>query len=598
MALRVSLPARRGSAAGIRPGPPTDDRAPPQASGHSAILWKSGGISCTHRGGDAEGEAMTDENRAEDPPPGSTFAAERCVARAALDKWAARRPNAVFAAFPDGERWTYREFRERVGRAAAGLRELGVSQGDTVLVWLPNGPAALTALFAVNYIGAVAVPINTAYKGALLEHVIANSGAQLMIADAALAGRLADVRRCRLQTLVLLGESRGAPGGLRALPFSALDSARAGPAPLDRPIEPWDTQSIIYTSGTSGPSKGVLSSYMHAFSSVGPNAWPCVSAEDRFLINLPMFHIGGFFITHAMLCAGGSIAMVERFSTEHFWDEVRRTESTVVFLLGITAGFLMQRPADGRDRDHPLRRAFVVPLTQAGIGFGERFRVETYTIFNMTEIATATVSGPNPRKPGSCGGRRPGIDIRLVDANDCEVPHGSVGEMILRTERPWAMNHGYNRDAEATARAWRNGWFHTGDAFYIDEDGEYVFVDRMKDAIRRRGENISSVEVEAELLAYPGVREAAAIAVPGDGGEDEVLAVLALEPGAGPLDMSEFIAFLSRRMAYFMVPRYVRVLPELPKTPTAKIRKAELRREGLTADTWDREKAGISVQRK
>jgi crotonobetaine/carnitine-CoA ligase len=169
--------------------------------------------------------------------------------------------------------------------------------------------------------------------------------------------------------------------------------------------------------------------------------------------------------------------------------------------------------------------------------------------------------------------------------------------MILRTARPWAMNHGYHRDPEATARAWRNGWFHTGDAFYVDADGEYVFVDRLKDAIRRRGENISSFEVEAELLAFPGVREAAAVAVPGEFGEDEVMAVVALAPGHGEFDRAEFIAFLAERLARFMVPRYVRVLPELPKTPTAKVQKTLLRREGVTPDTWDRVAAGVVLRR-
>jgi crotonobetaine/carnitine-CoA ligase len=159
------------------------------------------------------------------------------------------------------------------------------------------------------------------------------------------------------------------------------------------------------------------------------------------------------------------------------------------------------------------------------------------------------------------------------------------------------MNHGYHGDPQATAKAWRNGWFHTGDAFYLDPDGDYVFVDRLKDAIRRRGENISSAEVEAELLAYPGVREAAAVAVPGDGGEDEVMAVLALAPGSPALDRGELTAFLARRMAYFMVPRYVRIMPELPKTPTAKVQKALLRRDGVTTDTWDREAAGLRVER-
>lgn len=523
------------------------------------------------------------------------FPRQECVTRYALDHWAEVRPDAVFAAFPDGEQWTYADFRARVTAVGAGLQRLGVQRGDPVLVWLPNGREALTVLVAINYVGAIAVPINVAYKGALLAHVIENSGARVMLAEGALIPRLADIAAGCLRTLVVVGEATAA-SGLVTHPFSALEipGEVALPGP---PIEPWDTQSIVYTSGTTGPSKGVLSSYMHAVSSVGHRTWTCMTPDERFLINLPMFHIGGLFITHAMLCAGASVAIVERFSTDRFWDEVRATGATNVFLLGVMAGFLMQRPARASDRDHPLERAFLVPLTRDALGFAARFGVETWTLFNMTEIATPTFSGPCPDKPGACGRPRPGVEIRLVDAHDCEVAEGAVGEMILRTDRPWAMNHGYHRNPEATAAAWRNGWFHTGDAFYVDADGDYIFVDRLKDAIRRRGENISSAEVEAEVLAYPGVREAAAVAVPGDGGEDEVLVVLSREPGAPALDEAALLAFLSQRMAHFMLPRYVRSMTELPKTPTAKVLKTELRRDGVTADTWDREAAGLRVTR-
>lgn len=528
---------------------------------------------------------------------GRPYPAEVCVLRAALDRWAAIQPEKVFVHFAGGPSWTYRTLHEIVRRTAAGFQRLGVRQGDRVLLWLPNGPDVLRCAFALNYLGAVSVPINTAYKGRLLEHVIANADARLVVADAKLVPLLATVGLYGIEKIVAADDAAGGEiAGRKVLPLSVLDEGGDAPRPPERPIEPWDTQAIIYTSGTTGPSKGVLTSYMHAYSSVGPQTWTCVTPEDRFFINLPMFHIGGSFICHAMLCAGGSIAMIERFSTDRFWDEVRETGATIVFLLGVMANFLLQRPPGPGDKDHPLRKAFVVPFSKECLGLGERFGVTTYTLFNMTEIATPTFSGPNPTKPGGCGKRRPGVEIRLVDENDCEVPRGSVGEMILRTARPWAMNHGYHRDPEATARAWRNGWFHTGDAFYLDEDGEYVFVDRLKDAIRRRGENISSFEVEAELLAYPGVREAAAIAVPSEFGEDEVMAVLALAPDAPPLDHARFIAFLAERLARFMVPRYVRIMPELPKTPTAKIQKALLRQEGITPDTWDRLAAGIELR--
>ena len=191
---------------------------------------------------------------------------------------------------------------------------------------------------------------------------------------------------------------------------------------------------------------------------------------------------------------------------------------------------------------------------------------------------------------------RPGIECRVVDENDCELPPGQTGELIVRADCPWTMNKGYYKNPEATARAWRNGWFHTGDGFRMDEDGNFYFVDRMKDAIRRRGENISSYEVEAEVLAHPDVNECAAIAVTSELSEDEVMVVIAPVPGA-VIDHKELIHFLIPRMAHFMIPRYIRVVEELPKTPTQKVRKTELRSEGVTEDTWDREVAGVIIKR-
>ncbi len=297
-----------------------------------------------------------------------------------------------------------------------------------------------------------------------------------------------------------------------------------------------------------------------------------------------------------MLCRGGSIALVEGFRTGAFWDTVRATGATAVFLLGVMGNFLVKQPEHPRDRDHPLRMAFLVPLAEDGLAFAERFGVEVYTLFNMTEIATPLISGLNPRRPGTCGRVRDGVEVRLVDENDCEVPIGGVGEMMLRADCPWTLSHGYNKDPEATARAWRNGWFHTGDAFRRHADGTYEFVDRLKDAIRRRGENISSFEVEAVVNTHPEVQETAAIPVPSEHGEDEVMIVVASKPGRS-VAPAELIAFLIPRMAHFMVPRYVRIVDSLPKTPTAKVQKTILREAGRTPDTWDREAAGMILRR-
>jgi crotonobetaine/carnitine-CoA ligase len=238
----------------------------------------------------------------------------------------------------------------------------------------------------------------------------------------------------------------------------------------------------------------------------------------------------------------------------------------------------------------------MVPLTETCTEFYERFGIDVYTIFNMTEISSPIVSEPNPTKRGTCGKKREGVDVRLVDENDCEVAPGEIGEMIVRTDRPWGMNSGYYKNPEATAEAWRNGWFHTGDCFRQDDEGYFYFVDRMKDAMRRRGENISSFEVEAEVVAYPSVREAAAYAVPSDLGEDDVM--ISVAPVAGKdIDPKDLVEFLGERMPYFMVPRYIRVLDELPKTPSSKVMKHVLRSEGVTSDSWDREMYDIKFKR-
>jgi crotonobetaine/carnitine-CoA ligase len=521
---------------------------------------------------------------------------ERCVVRYLLDRHAAERGDQVYVIFDQGVTWTYGELARKVRRVAAGLEALGIRQGDHVLAWQPNTPEMLLTFYAINYLGAVYVPINTAYRGRVLEHVIENSDARVAVVHADLVGRLAGAKLAALTHLVVVGGAAPADVALPSSRFESLSDVGAEPAEIARPIEPWHTQSIIYTSGTTGPSKGVLSSYLHMYTNPGPESWWFVTGEDRFLVNMPMFHIGGLGLSFTMLARGGSIVLPERFSTDQFWPMVREAGVTVVFLLGVMATFLLKNPPSSDDRNHHVKKCFIVPLSEGSDEFHRRFGIDVYTIFNMTEISSPIVSEPNPPIRGTCGKVRAGVDVRLVDDNDCEVPVGSVGEMIIRTDRPWAMNSGYHKNSEATARAWRNGWFHTGDAFRRNEEGYFFFVDRIKDAIRRRGENISSFEVEAEVTAFPAVREAAVVAVPSELGEDDVLAIVAPSPGQS-IDPVALIEFLRGRLAYFMIPRYVRVLPELPKTPSSKVLKAELRAQGVTCDTWDRESAGIVIRR-
>jgi len=519
---------------------------------------------------------------------------EECVQRLMLERWAAAQPDKVFAVFADGSEWTYRQTLDIARGTANALNRLGVRQGERVLVWLPNSADCLRVWFGLNQLGAVFVPLNLAYRGGLLRHALGISEARLGIVHADLHRRLGEVELKTLTEIVVLGGEAGAIDGLTVHGAGALSPDDASPPPTERDIAPWDMQSIILTSGTTGPSKGVMSSYVHLYSMA--ISAPFLSRDDRYMINLPMFHSGGVMPVTAMLIHGGSIAMVDAFDTDTFWSTVRERNITTSILLGVMGGFLLKRPPSPDDRDHPLRTCTYVPLNDTAPQFHARFGTDIYTHFNMTEISMPIVSDANPSALGSAGRMRAGVDVRIVDENDCEVGVGEVGELVVRTDCPWAMNHGYAGNAEATAAAWRNGWFHTGDGFRKDAEGNFYFVDRLKDAIRRRGENISSFEVESEVLAHPAVREAAAVAVKSEIAEDEVMAVVALRPGE-PFDPAELIEFLRPRMAHFMIPRFVRIVDALPRTPTAKIEKVKLRGEGLTEDTWDREKAGIKVKR-
>ena len=536
---------------------------------------------------------MTDQAKSMDARVPSR---EDCVLRYVLEKRAEQHPDKPFMRLPDGDAISYGAFRASVERAAAGLAALGVKQGDYVNVWLPNGVDMVRIWFAINWLGAVYVPINTAYRGNVLAHVIANGGAELMIVASDLVERLAQVDRAQLRTLVVAGGKEHAIPGMEFVPLEKLDADPATLPPLKQPIEPWDVQSIIYTSGTTGRSKGVLSSYTHMWHMTGVQAFPMLDETDCYLISLPFFHVGGTLPIIAMLNRGGTVGMGGDFATEAFWPTVRATGATYTILLGVMSTFLSKRTPSPDDREHTLKKITMIPLPDDWRDFAERFGPTVWTLFNMTEVSVPIFSEPNPQAPGTCGKQRPGVDLRIVDVHDREVPVGEIGELIVRTDAPWALNSGYYKNPEATAQAWRNGWFHTGDGFRKDEHGNYFFVDRMKDAIRRRGENISSFEVEAEILTHPKIRECAVVAVPNEMAEDDVLAIVAPATGAA-VDPLELLEFLKPRLAHFMLPRYVRIMTDLPRTPTQKVEKYVLRQQGLTSDTWDREKAGVKIRR-
>jgi len=520
---------------------------------------------------------------------------EDCVLKAMLDERAARHPDRRIALFADGSEWTYRAYRERVRSTAAALQALGVGPGDRVLAWLPNGEAMVRAWFVTNYLGAIFVPLNTAYRGQVLAHTVNLSRARLMLAHGELLPRLADLELATLETVVAFGPHEASSVRLRVLGAGVLDGEAAtlveGP-----PTQPWDIQSIIFTSGTTGPSKGVLSPYLQLYTTAVVN-YGYLGDGETVLINLPMFHVGGTSPLYAALVRAGAFYIVDGFDTAKFWDQVKRSGCTTTSgFIGVMGPFLARAEPRPDDRDNPLRNITMIPLNEQTIPLGERFGFNHVTGFNMTEVSTPLISDLNARVPGTCGRPRSGSICRIVDEHDLEVPRGTPGELIVRTDLPWTLNAGYDGMPEATALAWRNGWFHTGDVFRQDEAGNYYFVDRLKDTIRRRGENISSMEVEAAVRAYPAIEEVVAIGVPGDGAEEEVLIAVVAKRDAR-LDPRELTEFLVPRLPYFMVPRYVRIVAAVPKTDTNKQRKVVFRDEGITPDTWDREAAGMRLKR-
>ena len=506
-----------------------------------------------------------------------------------LQRNAQRWPDLTVLKFDSGETYSSRTLLKAVKVIAANLHDLGVRQNEYVLCWLPNGSFTVLLYLALNYLGAIAVPFNTAYRGNLLAHVLKNSAATRLVADGRLIERLQDIDTAQLKTLIIEGDERLDNTGLEQSSAALLRQPSCALLPALE-ISAHDTAAVIYTSGTTGPSKGVLCSYQHLYTStiefrhVGPG--------DTNLVALPMYHVGGILGLWFALVHGGCAAFVERFSTSKFWPMVKALEVTSVGLLGAMVQYLMAQPASPQDKNHPVKRAVIAPFGDDALAFGERFGIEVHTEFNMTELSVPLWGGPNPTARGTCGTPRQGVELKLVDARGNEVAPGEIGELLVHSDDPWSISHGYLNNPQASTEALRDGWFYTGDLFTRDKNDNYFFVDRAKDAIRRRGENISSFEVEEELLSHVAIKEAAVVGVAGDGGEEEILAILVSKDNC-PVDIPALTEFLSKRLAHFMVPRYFRFTEELPRTPTQKVEKHVLRSIGLTADTQDREALGI-----
>lgn len=511
-----------------------------------------------------------------------------------LQRNAGESPERQCFRFADGDTWSCEETLNNTRRTAALLSEHGVSRGDFVLVWLPSGQAMIRAWFAINYIGAVFVPINVDYKGKLLHHAITESSATLMIVHPQLIPRILDIEATQLERLLCVGELQEMPVLSLEVVTTDLDEADrevADPADVDL----WDLQMIIFTSGTTGPSKGVMCPYLHMYMT-GHATYGYITADDCMLVELPMFHVGGIAPIMAAISNRSSIALFQGFRTSEFWERVRDTGATTTSgLIGSMASFLAKAPPEPGEADNSLKMMTLM-LNQQAMDVADRYKFSYVSGFNMTELSGPLITEVDCRVPGSIGRPRSGCECRVVDEHDYECADNDVGELIVRTDQPWEVNMGYLNRPDATAEAWRNGWFHTGDLVRRDENGNFFFVDRLKDAVRRRGENISSIEVEAEVLGYDAVAEAAVVGLPSEHGDEEILVAVTAKPEK-TVSPRELAMYLIPRMPHYMVPRYIRVMDQLPKTATNKITKVDIRKDGVTADTWDREAADMKLKK-
>jgi crotonobetaine/carnitine-CoA ligase len=510
----------------------------------------------------------------------------------AVARWAADTPDQVFLEHVDGRRLTYAAVDELLDRWAGGLAAHGIAPGEHVASFVTDPLDAAVVWLACGRAGAVAVPLNTAHVGRMLRHVLVTSDAVALVVSPDLVPRLPEVagEAPRLRLVVVTGE-RGELPPLGDVTVVAADDLLAAPPEARHEPELHDTAMLLFTSGTTGPSKAVVVPWAaaHGYWSWAPD--DTLAPGEALYAPMTMFHISGLGALQFAAWRGGRLVLRDRFSASSFWSDVRATGATAAGLVGPMTGLLASAPAQPDDADHPLRRMILGPMIPDMVGFERRFGVQVATCYGMTEVPPVIVTGWDHGPWETCGrviDGYPWAEARIVDAHDRPVPVGAVGELVVRTGAPWTLNGGYYNQPSATVEAWRNGWFHTGDAFRQDEDGWFSFVDRMKDTIRRRGENISSFEVESFALDYPDVAACAAFGVPDEFGGDEVMIAVECAPGA-TVDPAALGAFLAERMPKYMTPRYVEVVEQIPRNTTSlRVQKFVLRDRGVTPTTWDR----------
>ncbi len=512
----------------------------------------------------------------------------------------AARPDAIALDF-EGNLISFAELDRRATCMANGLAALGLAAGDRLVALLDNSEDFALAMIATHRLGAIFVPVNTAYRGEFLRHQLADCAAAIAICEAEYLDALEPLTESlpQLKTIVVRGEVEAS-----AIATISLETVKAASdADIATDVTSEDIACLIYTSGTTGRSKGCMISHDYLCSiarrrhrSVAPVAgeisWSC----------LPLYHIASLStVLIANLLSGQRASIAARFSVSGFWDEIERSRASSIVILASMVSLIARVPeSDAMRRCHgQLRVVTGVPMSAEDRRLWlERFGVAHVNSFayGQTEANLATLlPWGEPIPPlDSMGPPSEDFDAMVADDYDRPVPLGQAGELLLRPRQPGVIFSGYWRRPEETLAAMSGLWWHTGDFVRMDAAGFLYFVDRKKDYLRARGENISSFEVESAVMRHPDVFEVAFHAI---GLEDEIKATVILQPGSA-LSEQELFQWAEENLPYFAVPRFIEFRDALPKTPTGRVQKSELRAEGKTAATWDAHDAGLEIRRR
>ncbi|GAA0636127.1 ATP-dependent acyl-CoA ligase [Sporichthya brevicatena] len=497
--------------------------------------------------------------------------------------------------------YTFAQGEAEVIAQATGLAALGLRQGDIVALMMDNSDAYVFTALALAHLGAVQVSINTAYRGEFLRRMLEDCAPVMLIADDRYGETISAVLRDvpGVKQVVVHGDVDAFDTAVDVRSAAEV-AALGGPRPPAAGRHT-DLLSISFTSGTTGRSKGVMQSNAYwCNAAIAMAAGRDIRADDVFHLCTPMFHSGAWLLNlYPSLIYGLPVGMESRFSVGDYWSSVRRYGATQLFTLSAMHMWIVAQPELPDDADNPGRVWTAVPLPP-GLAdrMKQRFGIQAmFSAYGSTEAMPMTIGNVNrPAKDGSSGWAQVNLEVAIVDDDDVVQPPDTVGEIVVRPTAPDAVFSGYYHQPEATLATMRNYWLHTGDLGRLDADGELFFVDRKADYMRRRGENISSMEVEQVVCRHPAVAMAAVHPVPAEDSEDEVKLCVVLAEGA-EIDHLELAKYCDQNLPYFVVPRYIEFLDELPRTPTERVQKHLLRERGVTPTTWDAQAAGFTVTR-